>query len=355
MNNDKNEKLLINNSFSESELQEPFTEAKYSNLNEKLSSLSVLQNCISSCSRVTIPTTVLQSVIDVHKSLSFPICEQMSETLASVSTMCIDIDSNSKISGIKNIIQNSELQNSLRKITESYNYSVSQVLQSLTLQWFDSFDFTLIAEAFRKISDIDFDKFKKAYLQEMYDAHWFPYASWNSDFCISMEIIDIIAKTRKSKNRINKIDKVVFDYHTKDRIQEIKKQWRTLGIPEYQMRILHQAVQAYHRREYALTVIVLTTQWEGIIYRKVHNNGRKDTKQAKKYLATLTEHNNYSDIFYSYYDEFIMYNCNSSNEIIDDVPGRHCAAHNFYEKYPSRKAALNAILFTDILLNLKPL
>lgn len=355
MNNDKNEKLFINSSNSESELQEPFTEAKYSNLNEKLSSLSVLQNCISSCSRVTIPTTVLQSAVDMHKSLSFPICEQMSEALASVSKMCIYIDSSSKVSGIKNIIQNSELQNSLRKITESYNYSVSQILQSSALQWLNSFDFTPIADAFRKISDIDFDKFKKAYLQEMYDAHWFPYTSWNSDFCLSVEIIDIIAKTRKSKNRIKKIDKIVFDYHTKNRIQKIKKQWRTLGIPEYQMRILHQVIQAYHRREYALTVIVLTTQWEGIIYRKAHDNGRKDTKKAKKHLAALTEHNNYSDILNSYYDEFIMYNCNSSHEIIEDVPGRHCAAHNFYDKYPSRKAALNAILFTDILLNLKPL
>jgi hypothetical protein len=50
-----------------------------------------------------------------------------------------------------------------------------------------------------------------------------------------------------------------------------------------------------------------------------------------------------------------MYNCNSSAETILDVPGRNSAAHSFYESYPTRKAALNAILFTDFLLNLEPL
>ena len=36
-----------------------------------------------------------------------------------------------------------------------------------------------------------------------------------------------------------------------------------------------------------------------------------------------------------------------------DVPGRHSFAHAWYTKYPTRKSALNAILFTDFLLSLK--
>lgn len=355
MDNDENEQLLKNVSELESEVQESIPETETLNLNGKLSSLSSLQDFMCNGQRVTIPTTLLQSVADMQKAFYLTITNPMRETLDSISRMYIDVDRSSIISEISNIFQNSELQKSLRKITESYNYSVSQLLQSSILQWFKSFDFTPIAEALRKIADIDFDKLKEVYLQEMYDAHWFPYVSWNADFDLSLKIIDIIAETRKSKNRINKIDKAVFAYYTKDRIEETKKRWRTLGMPEHQMRILHQAVKAYHRREYALTVIVLTTQWEGIIYRKAHDNGRKDTKKTKKYLSALAEQNDYLEIFKSYYDEFIMYNCNSSAETIDDVPGRHSAAHNFYEKYPSRKAALNAILFADFLLNLKPL
>ena len=48
---------------------------------------------------------------------------------------------------------------------------------------------------------------------------------------------------------------------TKPAIEEMKKEWRRLDLPEHLMRILHQAVQAYHRKEYAITVIVLSTQY----------------------------------------------------------------------------------------------
>ncbi len=168
-------------------------------------------------------------------------------------------------------------------------------------------------------------------------------------------MIDIVGSTRKSKNRVKKIDRALYGYYTKSVIEGMKKEWRGLDLPEYLMRILHQAVQAYHRKEYAITVIVLSTQWEGIIYRKAHDNGRKSTQKTKEYFSTLASQNNYLEIFKSYYDNFIMYNCNSPEEAIADVPGRHSAAHGFYEKYPTRKAALNAILFTDFLLRLKPL
>lgn len=38
-----------------------------------------------------------------------------------------------------------------------------------------------------------------------------------------------------------------------------------------------------------------------------------------------------------------------------DVPGRHGIAHCWYDTYPNRKMALNAIIFTDFLLELKPI
>ena len=50
---------------------------------------------------------------------------------------------------------------------------------------------------------------------------------------------------------------------------------------------------------------------------------------------------------------YIFYDCNSSTDVIDDVPGRHGVAHSYYQKYPSKKAALNAILFADFLMKIK--
>ena len=151
MDNDENEQLLKNVSESENEVQESIPETETLNLNGKLSSLSSLQDFMRNGQRVTIPTTLLQSVADMQKAFYLTITEPMRETLDSISRMYIDVDRSSIISEISNIFQNSELQKSLRKITESYNYSVSQLLQSSILQWFKSFDFTPIAEALRKI------------------------------------------------------------------------------------------------------------------------------------------------------------------------------------------------------------
>ena len=43
------------------------------------------------------------------------------------------------------------------------------------------------------------------------------------------------------------------------------------------------------------------------------------------------------------------------DDIKDDVPGRHPVAHSWYNSYPSKKMALNAILFTDCLINISEL
>ena len=53
-------------------------------------------------------------------------------------------------------------------------------------------------------------------------------------------------------------------------------------------------------------------------------------------------------------NDLVFYKCYSMDEVIPDVPGRHSIAHGWFDKYPSRKAALNAILFTDFLIGLQP-
>ena len=128
-----------------------------------------------------------------------------------------------------------------------------------------------------------------------------------------------------------------------------------MELPSYMIRILVQAVQAYHRREYALTVSALSTLWEGIIQEKVNDNSYRVSRKTRENLAKLIEENEFDKIFSSFCEEFIFYDCRKAEEVKQDVPGRHCIAHCWYNTYPNRKMALNAILFTDFLLRLKPL
>ena len=120
-------------------------------------------------------------------------------------------------------------------------------------------------------------------------------------------------------------------------------------------RILVQSVQAYHRREYALTVSALSTLWEGIIQEKANDDSYRISRKTRENLSQLIDKNEYDEIFASFCEEFIFYNCTKPDDVKEDVPGRHGIAHCWYDKYPSRKVALNAILFTDFLLELTPL
>ena len=95
------------------------------------------------------------------------------------------------------------------------------------------------------------------------------------------------------------------------------------------------------------------TFWEGMIATKL---GKEDnyrvSNQTRDNIAALNEENDVGDIVTQFCKECIFYDCGSPEQVIDDVPGRHAIAHAWYAKYPSRKTALNAILFTDFLFEL---
>jgi len=119
--------------------------------------------------------------------------------------------------------------------------------------------------------------------------------------------------------------------------------------------MMKQAVDAYYRKEYALTTITLASMWEGIIYKKNNDHSGKKGNKTKDNFRKLVDRNKCHAIAADYFEKYIMYDCRSNEQVIDDVPGRNSMMHSFSKKYPSRKAALNAILFTNFLLHLKPL
>lgn len=242
------------------------------------------------------------------------------------------------------------------------NNSAMREIQSVTSRlgkWLQTVDFsplTSILENIRAVGfDHDYREVNNVFLKAMFDAKWFPYAGWIASFRIVDEMLEILNTSRASKNRIKRIDRLIFSYYDKDEIDNFKRRWRKMGLPSYMIRILVQTVQAYHRREYALTVSTLSTLWEGIIQEKMNDNSYRVSKKTRENLTKLIEKNEFDKIFSSFCEEFIFYDCRKVEEVKLDVPGRHGIAHCWYNTYPNKKMALNAILFTDFLLRLKPL
>ena len=261
--------------------------------------------------------------------------------------------------GIGEVLKNfrSEALESTVKMISSYQLNFSNMLTGSVQQILSQIDFSGIYEALLKsIKIADFRvKINNIVLSETYSAKWFPHALSTDECNIQYEFLEIIVSTKRSKNRIKKIDKMILDYYSKPKIEVIKKSWRKDDISEYKYRVMHQAVQAYHRKEYAITVTVLSTMWEGLIYDKAKDTRGKKGKLTKENFSKLISNDDYNQIFADFFDEYIMYDCRSEAEVTADVPGRNSSAHSFYNKYPSRKAALNAILFTDFLVKLKSL
>lgn len=247
----------------------------------------------------------------------------------------------------------------ITSLVTSYQFDLASRIDLPIHHLLETIDFSPLYSIFEQLKGFDFSKYRsklnKIVIAETYDAKWFPHALCLNDLDMVAEFWDIIESTRKSKNRIKRIDQLVYSRYDKNRIDGMKKDWRQRSISSHKLRMINQAVQAYHRKEYAITVVMLSTLWEGIIYDKANDLRGKSGKRTKEDFSKLISQTDYDELFVSFFDEYIMYDCRSVADVIEDVPGRNSSAHSWYSKYPSRKAGLNAILFTDFLINLEPL
>lgn len=236
------------------------------------------------------------------------------------------------------------------------------VIQSPLLNWLNTVDISPLTRIWEHW-DIDellknrYDELKQLHLQMMYSAKWFPYASTLADDNLFEEINDIIFSSRInsddtiSKRAEKRIDKAILSFYTPKEIKRIKKQWKSSATLEpFMKKALGQALEAYLRREYALVIPFLATMWEGIIKAKTVENTKKPKEDFKK----LVDENGYDDVFSDFYNNLIISTCYSAEEMNEGVPNRHGVAHGRYIKYPTQKAALNAILLTHFVINLKP-
>ena len=257
------------------------------------------------------------------------------------------------------------IANSIKSVLDRYPSFIDS-LRSPAIDWLRGFDFSPIVETLRNIAiapDLSrrYKELNEIYLRTMYETKWFPYAGWIADTSLFYEVNKIISTSRgASKNREKRIDKAILSYYTKTEIRRIKKSWWNSELDHCIRRALGQSIEAYLRGEYVLTISSLSTMWEGLIYIKANNapssdRKRQRMKKTKEELKELIKYNDYELIFGDYFDVFIVSNCNGVKDVVEGVPNRHSVAHSWYNKYPNKKAALNAILLTDFIINLNPI
>lgn len=190
--------------------------------------------------------------------------------------------------------------------------------------------------------------------QALMDAKWSPSLLMSLSLDEIELLNEILLKELLHEKQISAIDNFVFTNFGKEYITSLADRWKMSPLPAHVKRLLKEALQAYNRKAYALVVYSLSMQWEGIIKEKAALPDHiKKSKAIKNALKKLVSENDYPEIIHTFFNDFIMHTCNGPEEAIQDIPGRHEFAHGWFVSYPSKKAALNAILFTDFLIDLE--
>ena len=192
-------------------------------------------------------------------------------------------------------------------------------------------------------------------LRALMEAKWCPSLLFDIPEQEMIPLNRILTKKASPDERVEAIDKFVFRRFGRDYIAGILEDWASLPIPPHVQQLMSESVKAYRRKEYGLVVHSLPVQWEGIIKEKAHLPERVSGAILKDAVEKLVSENSRSKILSAFYEDFVMYQCYGMKDYIPDVPGRNAIAHGWFPEYPSRKAALNAILFTDFLLHLDKL
>lgn len=250
--------------------------------------------------------------------------------------------------------------NNLQTIIDKTSSALISAFESPMMQWLQSFDYSPIWSFLENLElegDLldKYDELNGAYLTAMYECKWFPYAGWSVDIRMFSTVSDIISESRgASKRREKRIDDVIFAYYTKTEIKNIKRTWKNSDLEPHIKKILGQAIEAHLRGEYVLTITCLSTMWEGLIHKRLNVTERLGSKKTKEGFKELIGENDFDPIFSDFYENFIVCDCNSPEEVIDGVPNRNGVSHSKYKKYPNKKASLNAILLTDFIIGLEP-
>ena len=259
------------------------------------------------------------------------------------------------------VLEGIQLTEIAQSISSLGNIGIGDLgLNDALSRWLDVFDFSYLNETLELIQraqsiTFDLERYKRRYIRDMYDAEWFPYVGWNVSLSLAFELNDILAHTRKSKNRVKQIDKAVIGYYTKKRLDAIRREWKNSDLSKPIRDIMCQAIKAYQNKEYACVSITLSSLWQAIIFEKANDPGGRKDNPTKRHFKELVEWNAYDEIFADFFNNFIMKDCRSPEQNPKGIPARNGNQHGWHKEVPTQKAALNAIMLTDFLVRLEPL
>lgn len=224
--------------------------------------------------------------------------------------------------------------------------TLAQISPSPTAQIFE----TVFAE-----QQAFYDRHRAACVKALYDAGWCPFVYDDSPYSAVIGLNEILIHTRPgTKSRRQKIDRLVFDYFDDGYIKWLKQNWKDDSTLVGLKRTLWHVLEAYMKKDYAIPVVMLSTLWEGLIKDIDKLQDKPGAKKLKNSVRSLVDKNEYPEALAEFYDNLVMYHCEKQEDVKEDAPGRHYAAHGlWYKNCPTKKAALNAILFTEFLFELK--
>ena len=200
-----------------------------------------------------------------------------------------------------------------------------------------------------------YDRYRAACVKALYNAGWCPFIYDDSPYSAVMGLNEILIHTKPdSKSRKAKIDRLVFNYFDNGYINWLMQNWMDDSTPVGLKRTLRHVLESYMKKDYGIPVVVLSTLWEGLIKDIDKLQDKPGAKKLKDSVHGLVTKNEYPEALAEFYDNLVMYHCEKQEDVKEDAPGRHFAAHGlWYKNYPTKKAALNAILFTEFLFELK--
>ena len=287
---------------------------------------------------------------------------QMSAILGLVSKDSISLFNSTvmqNVLGLASVIQKSydvkSISESMNRIVAIYSF-VTNDFASKLIKAINFIPFKSIAEVFKNLGyDIQLDEYERIYCSVMYNVKWLPYLDFVSEYDLFMSLNKIIATSRYgSKRQIKRIDKAIIDYYSGAKIKKIKSEWLKFGLEKHYEKMLSHAVNAYLRKEYILTICCLATLWETLLFKFEEKQRHNSTVIKEKFneLSKYSGDEKITDFLNDFFGNIIMGQCNGIEDVNEDIPNRHGIAHGWWNKYPSKKSALNAILLTDLILKL---
>lgn len=186
------------------------------------------------------------------------------------------------------------------------------------------------------------------------EANWCPYIGEITDSSVVFDIFKMIAECGNDADNFKEnIDKLLLDYYDDKEITEIKNSWEKCSYDDVYKQLLAEAIDNFICKKYASTCVLLTSLYGRLIFIKTGLGFKRENgKEVEIEFDKLLLQNNDKEKFVGYLNNEVLYQCNELKDIHNDSPGRNELMHGWYNNYPSRKKALNAIIMTDFILSL---